>query len=44
MKSYRELCQVKDGRRIYGEVRLYGFFYLGRQRENFKYLCSSCLR
>lgn len=26
MKSYRELCQVKDGRRIYGEVRLYGLF------------------
>lgn len=26
MKSYRELCQVKDGRLIYGEVRLYGLF------------------
>ena len=26
MKSYREPCKVKDGRLIYGEVRLYGFF------------------
>ena len=26
MKSYREPSKVKDGRLIYGEVRLYGLF------------------
>ena len=49
LKSYREPCQVKDGRRIYGEVRLYGYYFkvISKSAEGkfqFKYLCPFCLR
>lgn len=45
-KFHREPCKVKDGRLIYGEVRLYGLFIqVGRGNvQTYQYLCPCSLR
>lgn len=45
-KFHREPCKVKDGRLIYGEVRLYGLFIrVGRGNvQVYQYLCPCSLR
>lgn len=39
-KFHREPCKVKDGRRIYGEVRLYGFLS-GSAEGTFRFISIS---